>query len=105
MTAAAQVRQARHARGWTQRTLAVRAGVPQSTVGRIEAGLVDPRSRTVDRLLRACERELQVGSRAGEGVDRSQLRELLRMSPAQRLALLTSAASSMSQLWGRARPR
>jgi predicted transcriptional regulator len=93
MTVATELRRARQARGWTQRTLAVRAGVPQSTVGRIEAGLVDPRASTLDRLLRACGLELGVVNRLGEGIDRTQIRECLRMSPSERLSRLTSAAA------------
>lgn len=46
--------------GLSQRELARRAGVPQSTVGRIEAGLLDPRIGTVERLLRACGMDLAV---------------------------------------------
>jgi predicted transcriptional regulator len=49
---------ARHRAGLTQRELAERAAVPQSTVGRIEAGLVDPRVGTneVQRIREAARR-------------------------------------------------
>lgn len=96
-----EVRQARQARGWTQRKLAIRAGVPQSTIGRIEAGLVDPRVSTLERILRACGHEL--GFRVGQGVDRGQIQEILRWSPRERLEGLKSAAASLDRLL-KARP-
>lgn len=91
MAAAMRVRRARQARGWSQRKLAVRAGVPQSTVGRIEAGIVDPRLSTVERLLRACGEEWDV--QAGEGVDRSQMWELFRLTPRERLDTVKQGAA------------
>jgi transcriptional regulator with XRE-family HTH domain len=91
--AAAAVRQARQARGWSQRKLAVRAGVPQSTIGRIEAGLVDPRTSTVERILRACGENFGTVERIGEGVDRTQMWELFRLTPGQRLDTVKQGAA------------
>ncbi|SCE86706.1 Acetyltransferase (GNAT) family protein [Micromonospora echinospora] len=55
----------------SQRELAGRAGVPKSTVARIESGgLVDPRFRTVERLVRAAGGEVAVGV---AGRDRERL--------------------------------
>jgi predicted transcriptional regulator len=65
----------------TQRSLADRAGVPQSTIGRIEAGLVDPRVGTLDRLLRACGEELDAVPVRGLGVDRTIELEVLGAHP------------------------
>lgn len=45
------VRQARLRRGLSQRALAARAGVEQSTIARIESGEADPTWSTVNRLL------------------------------------------------------
>lgn len=53
MNAARALGWARRRAGLSQRALAAQSGVPQSTIGRIEAGLVDPRVRTLSRLLRA----------------------------------------------------
>lgn len=44
-----------------------------------------PRVDTLDRLLRQCRGELQVAPRPGAGVDRTQLRERLKLSPTQRV--------------------
>src|SRR5947208_15578998 len=92
MNAARGLRWARRRAGLSQRELAARSGVPQSTVGRIEAGLVDPRVRTLSRLLRACGFDLEVEPRLGEGVDRTLFRELLSLTPDQRLARASQAA-------------
>ena len=54
------VRHARRRAGLTQRQLAAAAGVPQETIARIEAGRVDPRIGTVDRLLEATGMGLEV---------------------------------------------
>lgn len=72
--------------------------MPQSTIGRIEARIVDPRAGTLDRVLRACGEELGTVHRLGEGVDRSQIREHLRYSPRERLRGLTTTAAAMERL-------
>lgn len=94
---------ARRRAGLTQRRLAERTGIPQSTIGRIETGAIDPKASTLDRLLRACGSELEVVLRLGEGVDRSLIRSQLRLSPRQRLEHAAAAAESVSRIRGRAR--
>ena len=98
MKAAPMLRYARRLAGLTQRQLAERAGVPQATVGRIEAGQITPRVDTLERLVRATGHELKVGARPGIGVDRSQIRALLRLTPGQRLELATQDAEGMGRL-------
>ena len=98
MTAAEMLRDARRGAGLTQRQLAERAGVPQATVGRIEAGAVSPRVDTLDHLLRAAHQELRVAARPGIGIDRSQIRELLRLTARQRLDLAVSDAAGLGRL-------
>jgi predicted transcriptional regulator len=90
------LRSARRRAGLTQRQLADAAGVPQATVGRIEAGLVDPRSDTLDRLLRATGHELAVEPRLGVGVDRSLIRSMLAMTPEQRVVAAGVAGSNLT---------
>jgi len=51
--AADLIRQSRQAKGLTQRDLAARVGLPQSTVAAIEAGRRDPSSTTLARHLRS----------------------------------------------------
>ena len=99
------LRYARRLAGLTQRQLAVRAGVPQATVGRIETGQITPRVDTLEKLLRAAGRELNVGARPGIGVDRSQIRELLRLTPGQCLDLAARDAAGLGRLQARTTPR
>jgi transcriptional regulator with XRE-family HTH domain len=81
------VRFARSRARLTQRALAAKSGVPQETIARIERGRADPRLKTLDRLLEACGYGLEVEPRLGIGIDRTQIAELLRLTPGQRLAL------------------
>jgi transcriptional regulator with XRE-family HTH domain len=81
------VLEARRAAGLSQRELARRSEVPQAAISRIEHGLVSPRTETLDRLLRACNKDLQLVVRPGTGVDRTLIRERLRLTPSQRARL------------------
>ena len=81
------VREARRRAGLTQRGLAAKSGIPQETIARIERGRADPRVKTLDRLLEACEFGLEVLPRLGIGIDRTQIHALLRLSPSERLAV------------------
>ncbi len=101
MKTARMLRYARRGAGLTQRQLAERAGMPQATVGRIEAGLITPRVDTLEKLLRAAGRELSVERRPGIGIDRSQIRALLRLTPRQRLDLAVRDADGLGRLLAR----
>jgi predicted transcriptional regulator len=81
------VREARKRAGLTQRQLSAKAGVPQESIARIERGRVDPRVGTLDRLLEACGYGLESTQRLGIGIDRTQIRELLKLTPSERLAV------------------
>lgn len=84
MTEAARLlRHARRRAGLTQRALAEKAGVAQSVVGRIESSRVDPTVSTLSKLLRACETTLEAMPGSGDGIDRTSMEELLRLSPAE----------------------
>lgn len=98
------LRTARRRAGLSQRSLAAKAGVPQSTVGRIETGVLEPRIDTLLRLLHASGHDLELGVRLGEGVDRAQIRERLALTPRQRLDDLAKAAAAIGRL-RRARKR
>lgn len=81
------LREARARAKLTQRQLAEKSGIPQETIARIERGRADPRVKTLDRLLEACEFGLEVMPRLGIGIDRTQIHALLRLSPSERLAV------------------
>lgn len=98
MTGQKLLRDARARAGLTQRQLARQAGVAQPTIARIEAGVADPRVETLERLLAACGVSLVSAARPGVGVDRSQMRELLRLSPRRRLDLLRDDVAGLRRL-------
>ena len=95
MNTAVVLRRARQAAGLSQRDLAARAGVAQPAIARIESGGVVPRVDTLEHLLRACGHNLQVATRAGSGVDRSVIRQLLRLTPRERLDLAVTEARNL----------
>jgi predicted transcriptional regulator len=82
----------------TQRALAVRAGVAQPTIARIESGDHSPRVVTLEVLLNACGEQLDALPRAGDGVDRAPIRDLMEMSPGERLATLPAEAAVLERL-------
>jgi transcriptional regulator with XRE-family HTH domain len=92
------LRQARRRAGLSQRALAGRTGVAQPTIARLEAGEQSPRVATLDVLLAACGEVLEAMPRAGAGVDRSTIRELLALTPAERLATLPAEAATLDRL-------
>jgi transcriptional regulator with XRE-family HTH domain len=98
MNAARLVRAARARAGLTQRGLAERAGLPQPTIAAIERGRQDPRYETLARLMRACGQDLELVPHGGVGVDRTQFRSTLRLSPAQRLARAEQGARTLRLL-------
>lgn len=59
--------------------------MPQSTVARIESGTHVPRVDTLERLLNACGMGLEVHHHRGVGVDRTQIADLLRLTPDERV--------------------
>lgn len=96
------LRTARRRAGLTQRTLAAHTGIAQPTIARIERGREDPRVSTLERLLLACDQTVEALPRAGVGIDRTGIRALLALTPAERLASVVEEARTMERL-GRAR--
>ena len=97
-TAAALVRRIRHGAGLTQRALARRSRVPQPTIAAIEAGRQDPRFETLRSLIESCGQEIIAVARPGAGIDRTQIRELLRLTPGQRLRSAGRDARGLERL-------
>lgn len=98
MNAARALRWARRGAGLSQRALSRHTGVPQSTIGRIEAGKADPRVGTLLRLLRACGYGLEVQPALGEGIDRSLIGEMLALRPSDRVERLAVEARFLAAL-------
>lgn len=98
MSAPRLLRKARRRAGLTQRALAEAVGIPQSTVARIELGRLSPRTETLERLLRGAGVTLTTEPVLGTGVDRTQMRERLRLTPGQRLRLAAADAAGLAKL-------
>jgi len=95
MDIATAVRRARTQAGLSQRALATRTGIAQPTIARIELGLAEPRVSTLQTLLAACGHRLDVDPIGGVGVDRTAIRELLGLTPAQRAQLAVAEAHNL----------
>ncbi len=100
MKAARMLRMARRRAGLSQRELSRRTGVPQPSISRIERGLVSPAVDTLGRLLDACGMELEALEELGRGVDRTQITELLALTPAERVRHAVHAARALERLLG-----
>jgi transcriptional regulator with XRE-family HTH domain len=98
MDAGRSLRHARRRAGLSQRALAARSGVAQPTVARIESGKDDPRIGTLERLLQACGETIEAVAQLGVGIDRTQIRVLLALTPAQRVATLADEAPTLDRL-------
>ena len=94
MSAAADLlRDARRRHGLSQRRLAFRAGVPQSTIGRIEAGVVDPGPGTLATILLGVGERLELRAVPLEPTsDPGHVARALRLSPTERLEQVVAFA-------------
>lgn len=97
------IREARRRAGLTQAELASRAKTTQSAVARWEGGGTNPDFATVQRLVRLCGLELEVGLAEPDDSDLAQARRLLALDPGERLERGVRTANTMRAL--RAGPR
>ena len=97
------LRDARKKAGLTQRQLAAATGVPQSAIARIEIGAVTPRVDTLEKLLRGCGYTLEIEKLRGRGLDRTTIREFLKLTPQQRIERSAEEANNLEELLSRAR--
>ena len=81
----------------TQRQLATAAGAPQSTIGRIETGRMNPTLESLRHLLRAAGQDLELSPILGVDEDHAMLRDRLAMTPAQRARLAVREARAARQ--------
>jgi transcriptional regulator with XRE-family HTH domain len=89
---------ARRSAGLSQRELAERSGIPQPAIARIESGRSTPRFDTLATLLRACGLTIGLEPAAGEGVDRTAIRMLRRLTPAQRAEIAVREAHNLERV-------
>jgi transcriptional regulator with XRE-family HTH domain len=87
MTPGQLLREARLRHGVSQSRLAARAGTTQSAISRIERDRVSPTIETLESLLGLLGEDLALTSEARDsGIDRSMIRERLRLTPEERVA-------------------
>lgn len=86
---------ARRAAGMTQQQLAERLGTTQSVISRWERGHDEPRLSTLAAIARATGRRLHV-ELVDDGVDRTQIRQQLALTPAERLASVTNLSHALA---------
>ena len=101
MAASALLREARRRARLTQVELAQRAGVSQAEVARLERVGSNPTIATLERLLGATAHRLELAR--ADDVDETQLRERLRLTPAERLAAFQVSQRNLVRLSQRAR--
>ncbi|HYT32933.1 MAG TPA: helix-turn-helix transcriptional regulator [Thermoanaerobaculia bacterium] len=94
---------ARRSAGFSQRQLAERSGIPQPAIARIESGRSTPRLDTLASLLRACGLGLGLEPVAGEGVDRTAIRRLRQLTPAERAEIAVREARNLEKVVARRR--
>lgn len=76
----------------TQAELAKRLGTTQSVIARLESDRGNPRVETLERALEATGHRLEFSIRPRiPEVDETQIREMLRLTPAQRIARFEAA--------------
>ena len=103
MDADALIRNARIEAGLTQAQLARRLGTSQPAIVKLERPGANPTVRTLDRVLRATGHRLELTSPTWlSGVDESQLRERLGLTPAERVAAFQASQRNLIRLRQRA---
>lgn len=99
--AAKLIREARQAAGLTQSELARRMGTTQSAVARLERHGSNPRIATLNEALRATGNDLETRTRPRmAGIDEGQIRNRLRMTPAERLETFVTSSAAVRRLVG-----
>ena len=94
------LQEARRRAGLTQRELAARAGTSQSAIARIERGRQLPSLETLQRILRACDLDLQIRIVPHDAHDDDLIDATLAMSPERRI----QAVEEMTRVAAAARP-
>lgn len=92
------VRIARLRAGLTQRDLAARLGLPQSSVARWESGARQPSVESLQAAIGACGLEVTVGLRAIDRSNDSRIWDLLDIEPVERFKRQVAAANGTRAL-------
>jgi transcriptional regulator with XRE-family HTH domain len=96
VAASTLLRSARRRADLTQAQLGERAGLSQAEVARLERAGSNPTAATLERLLRATGHRLAL--RPLDGVDETQIRARLQLTPAERLAAFQVSQRKLADL-------
>lgn len=98
------IRDARRASGLSQQDLADRLGVKQPSIARLERDDADPRISTLQRALNAAGYALVLHAMPQvPQLDEGQIRELRKLTPAERLATHTRGQRKLNEFVRKAR--
>jgi transcriptional regulator with XRE-family HTH domain len=98
------IKRSRQQAGLTQVELARRLGTTQSAVARLERPDSNPRVDTLERALLATGHTVSIDSMTFRStVDEGQIRERLKLTPAERLAAFQASSRNMNRLVAKAR--
>lgn len=90
------LREARERHGVSQKRLAMRASTTQSAISRIERDRVSPSVETLRELLYLLGEDLALGTEQRDyGIDRTLIRERLKLTPSERLDYGIALASQV----------
>jgi transcriptional regulator with XRE-family HTH domain len=105
MDAGSLIKRSRQQAGLTQVELARRLGTTQSAVARLERPDSNPRVDTLERALHATGHTVSIDSMTSKSsnVDEGQIRERLKLTPAQRLAAFQASSRNMNRLVAKTR--
>jgi transcriptional regulator with XRE-family HTH domain len=100
-SAAALIRESRRGAGLTQAELARRVKVTQPVIARLEREGANPRLETLDKVIAATGRSLELNTGPPSGLDETMIAANLKLTPLERLRAFAQAYRSVSGL-GRA---
>jgi transcriptional regulator with XRE-family HTH domain len=104
MDAAALIKDARRRAGVTQTDLALRLGVSQAAIAKLERPDSNPKMATLDNTLGALGQRLVLSAKPKRGIDETLVAQQLRLTPQQRLEQL-ERMYEVGRSWARAGAR
>lgn len=98
------LRDARVAKGWSQRDLSDRSGLPQAHISRIENGAVDPKSSTLQELARLLDLEVILVPRSALTAVGSVLRDIETEATARPVRVIANSLARLATRLTRSGP-
>lgn len=93
---AQSLRAARVAKGWSQRDLSDRSGLPQAHISRIENGAIDPKSSTLQELARLLDLEVILAPRSALTAVGAVLRDIEAEAAARPVRMIANSLARLA---------